>query len=216
MVFCRRGHLNVQAVKPAVRCSENDRWLPQWPPARQWYLRWVNRSDSRKGLGCSSLPPPSTLKSHSQLCFKKSPTFFLPKCGQIFLEYNEIVGECGRWFFWAKEAAMSVCPFPPFFLPCQTAIWRLQELAAKLEAMNETAEKLSTLMETSEAEVLAVFVLWLWPHHPKIAKVDFLYDLSTCNVFFLQRKSVKVWSCCFCIQGFPKPRNGVALGPVRP
>jgi len=75
------------------------------------------------------------------------------------LEYNEIVGECGRWFFWAKEAAMSVCPFPPFFLPCQTAIWRLQELAAKLEAMNETAEKLSTLMETSEAEVLAVFVL---------------------------------------------------------
>lgn len=33
--------------------------------------------------------------------------------------------------------------------------------------------------------------------------------------FFLQRKSVKVW-CCFCIQGFPKPRNGVALGPVRP
>eukprot|EP00434_Breviolum_minutum_P041385 symbB.v1.2.036814.t1/scaffold5285.1/size28895/1 len=34
-----------------------------------------------------------------------------------------------------------------------------QELAAKLEAMNETAEKLSTLMETTEAEVLAVFVL---------------------------------------------------------
>ena len=79
MVFCRRGQLNVQAVKPAVRCSENDRWLPQWPPARQWYLRWVNRSDSRKGLGCSFLPPPSTLKSHSQLCFKKSPTLFPSK-----------------------------------------------------------------------------------------------------------------------------------------
>ena len=36
-------------------------------------------------------------------------------------------------------------------VPCQTCF--LQELAAKLEAMNKTAmEKLSTLMETSEAD----------------------------------------------------------------
>ena len=39
-------------------------------------------------------------------------------------------------------------------------IWNLQELAAKLEAMNETAmEKLSTLMETSEADGFSSEVL---------------------------------------------------------
>ena len=82
-------------------------------------------------------------------------------------------------------------------------IWNLQELAAKLEAMNETAmEKLTFLMETSEA---------FWLHFlfydliiQKIAKVDFLYDLSTCNVFFAWKENQWRYGVVTLFPGFPQ------------
>ena len=102
--FGRRGQLNVQAVKPAVRCSENDRWLPQWPPPRQWYLRWVNRSDSRKGLGCSFFTTSEHIeKSFATLLQKESDVFPSKMWPNIFGQWNRR----RMWqllFFLAKEA----------------------------------------------------------------------------------------------------------------
>ena len=103
----------------------------------------------------------------------------------------------------------------PFFhrnVPCQTCF--LQELAAKLEAMNKTAmEKLSALMETSEAdrkkkngEVLAT----VWPHHWYTFLATFELIWRRFAPCFFPKKVSVVWPAswisvwrCLCFQGFP-------------